>query len=153
MYVETLNKETFRDTLKFHNSYIELIIWYIESFVEIEGFHSLKRGCFIVFQYPYSFFLSSPSQALEGLWQVDILDHGSIIVAAPYFFSAENGSTLLMYSCDEGLSWTPLNYTDTPVHVGGLRTEQGKTTTSLMLVLVDTPQYIVYPEMFAWQTF
>ena len=56
---------------------------------------------------------------LAGSWGVNVADHGGLMVAVRDYHQTEK-STELMYSCDEGYSWTAFNFTTVrlPVYVG-----------------------------------
>lgn len=67
-------------------------------------------------------------QALTSSWEVAVLDHGGLIVAAKDYYQGSR-SSVLKYSCDEGASWKSFTFSDTDTVVFGVITEPGETTT------------------------
>ncbi|XP_028406976.1 sortilin-related receptor-like isoform X2 [Dendronephthya gigantea] len=64
-------------------------------------------------------------EVLEGRWWFNFGDHGGVIVAVRQWSPTRE----LLYSTDEGLTWKRYNFTDQDIHVYGLLTEPGETTT------------------------
>lgn len=58
-----------------------------------------------------------------------VVDHGGLLVAARDYHHTP--STVLRYSCDEGLSWTDFTFTSTGMVVFGVVTEPGEHTTTV----------------------
>lgn len=65
---------------------------------------------------------------------MNVLDHGSLLVAAHDHHTDTYTSRTLVYSCDEGLSWSSFTFTNQPVSIYGVITEPGKTTTVIRSV-------------------
>ena len=70
-------------------------------------------------------------QTLFNLWDVQIIDHGGLLVAAKDYRQLDE--TYIKYSCDEGRSWTNFNFTTTATVIWGVVTEPGETTTEVAL--------------------
>ena len=70
-------------------------------------------------------------QTLVSLWDVQIIDHGGLLVAAKDYRQLDE--TYIKYSCDEGRSWTNFNFTTTATVIWGVVTEPGETTTEVAL--------------------
>ena len=70
-------------------------------------------------------------QTLVSSWDIQIIDHGGLLVAAKDYHQVEE--TYIMYSCNEGLSWVNFTFTTTPTVIWGVVTEPGETTTELAL--------------------
>jgi len=75
-------------------------------------------------------------QSLKGSYIFNIGDHGGIIVAVKYF-KTEGMSNELLYSTDEGISWSNLKFYHEPVTIFGILTEPGENTT--IFTLFGTP--------------
>ena len=73
-------------------------------------------------------------QTLDGTWGVSVLDHGGLIVAAKDYHNGIVESRTLMYTCNEGSSWSQLTFTNENLRVYGVITEPGETTTVVRLV-------------------
>ena len=70
------------------------------------------------------------NQTLEGSWGVSVLDQGGLMVAARDYH--QNPSTELMYSCDEGMTWTSYHFKPSGnMTVFGVLTEPGEFTTTV----------------------
>ena len=65
---------------------------------------------------------------LEGSWGVSVLDQGGLMVAVRDYHT--DPSIMLMFSCDEGINWTPYQFKQTGnMTVYGVLTEPGEFTT------------------------
>ena len=60
---------------------------------------------------------------------MSVLDLGGLIVAAKDYHNDPAESRAIMYTCDEGLSWSELTFTNENVRVFAVITEPGETTT------------------------
>ena len=69
------------------------------------------------------------SQTLSGSWGVTVADHGGLLVAADDYH--KDPSTVLKYSCNEGLSWSDYTYTNAEMTIFGITTEPGEETTTV----------------------
>lgn len=69
------------------------------------------------------------SLTLQGSWGVTVVDHGGLLVAARDYHQIP--SMILMYSCNEGLSWSPFTFSTIGVTVFGVITEPGEHTTTV----------------------
>ena len=69
------------------------------------------------------------SQTLTGSYGVTVVDHGGLLVAADDYH--KEPSSVLRYSCNEGLSWTNFTFTTTAMTVYGVITEPGEETTTV----------------------
>ena len=85
-----------------------------------------------------SFFDSLAFQTLESTWGVSVLDHGGLLVAARDYH--QDQSNALMYSCDEGGSWSSYTFYDQFLTIFGVITEPGETTTVVNLFGVESQQ-------------
>ena len=75
------------------------------------------------------------AQTLTGSYGVTVVDHGGLLVAADDYH--QEASTLLKYSCDEGLNWRDYAYTTTPMTIFGVITEPGEETTTVRYVFLS----------------
>ena len=64
---------------------------------------------------------------------MSVLDHGGLIVAARDYHNGANESRTLMYTCNEGSSWSQLTFTDKDIRVFAVITEPGETSTVVRL--------------------
>ena len=56
-------------------------------------------------------------ETLAGSWGVNVADHGGLMVAArDYHYTPSNE---VMYSCDEGYSWTTFTFSNVRMREGG----------------------------------
>ena len=62
-----------------------------------------------------------------------MLDHGGLIVAAKDYHQQDH-SSVLMYSCNEGSTWTSYTFSNRDMTIFGVITEPGETTTSVRWV-------------------
>ena len=69
------------------------------------------------------------AQTLNGSYGVTVVDHGGLLVAADDYH--KEPSSVLLYSCDEGLSWSSYTYSTTDMTVYGVITEPGEETTTV----------------------
>ena len=69
------------------------------------------------------------AQTLNGSYGVTVVDHGGLLVAADDYH--KEPSSALLYSCDEGLSWSSYTYSQTDMTVYGIITEPGEETTTV----------------------
>ena len=69
------------------------------------------------------------AQTLNGSYGVTVVDHGGLLVAADDYH--KEPSSVLRYSCDEGLSWNSYTYTAFDMTVYGIVTEPGEETTTV----------------------
>ena len=68
------------------------------------------------------------NETLEGSWGVAVVDQGGLMVAVPDYH--RTSSRELLYSCDEGISWTPFTFKPSGnMTVFGVITEPGQSTT------------------------
>ena len=68
------------------------------------------------------------NETLEGSWGMVVVDQGGLMVAVPDYHTTP--SRVLMYSCDEGINWTPFNFKPSGnMTVFGVITEPGQSTT------------------------
>ena len=66
------------------------------------------------------------SETLEGSWGVVVVDQGGLMVAVEDYHRTSE----LMYSCDEGISWTSFTFKPSgSMTVFGVITEPGQSTT------------------------
>ena len=56
-------------------------------------------------------------------------DHGGILVATKYY-KTEGTTNEILYSTNEGITWTPLKFYDKKLKVYGLLTEPGENSTT-----------------------
>ena len=64
---------------------------------------------------------------------MSVLDHGGLIVAARDYHNGADESRTLMYTCNEGSSWSQLTFTNENVRVFAVITEPGETSTVVRL--------------------
>lgn len=64
-----------------------------------------------------------------GSWGVNVADHGGLIVAAKDYH--QNASTTIMYTCNEGQTWSGFGFGSQPMIVFGVITEPGEYTTTV----------------------
>ena len=69
------------------------------------------------------------AQTLLGSYGVTVVDHGGLLVAADDYH--QEPSSVLKYSCDEGLNWNSYSYVTTAMTVYGVITEPGEETTTV----------------------
>lgn len=84
-----------------------------------------------------SSFHSFAFQTLESSWGVSVLDHGGLLVAARDYH--QDPSNIVMYSCNEGGSWSSYQFFNQTLTVYGVITEPGETTTVVNLFGVQPP--------------
>ena len=84
------------------------------------------------------------AQTLTGSYGVTVADHGGLLVAADDYH--KRPSSVLKYSCNEGLSWLSYTYVTTAMTVYGVITEPGEETTTVryMCNLHPCTMYILY---------
>ena len=58
-----------------------------------------------------------------------MVDHGGLLVAADDYH--KEPSSVLLYSCDEGLTWSSYTYSTIDMTVYGIITEPGEETTTV----------------------
>ena len=58
-----------------------------------------------------------------------MVDHGGLLVAADDYH--KDSSTVIKYSCNEGISWRNYTYTNVAMTVYGVITEPGEETTTV----------------------
>ena len=75
-------------------------------------------------------------QTLESSWGVSVLDYGGLLVAARDYH--QDPSNTVMYSCDEGGSWSSYKFFEQSLTIYGVITEPGETTTVVNLFGMET---------------
>ncbi|CAI8030523.1 Sortilin-related receptor [Geodia barretti] len=75
-------------------------------------------------------------ETLSGSYGANVLDHGGIIVAVNDYHQVS--STVLKYSCNEGLSWNSFTFTDSAMVIYGVITEPGEHTTNVSLYGIES---------------
>jgi hypothetical protein len=65
-------------------------------------------------------------KTLDGTWGVNVMDYGSVIVAARDYY--QRSSSEVKYTCTEGQTWLDYSFSLEPVTVWGVITEPGETT-------------------------